>query len=150
MTIRLTMFSPEQRDRFISPHYMYTSAGDGKTLIVVSGVVVIDFKGETHRAWRRETFSLGIDIRGAIPANKALRLVNYVPFVTTNAVYNQAVANDSGHAVDAFRVLHPELIQGSLDLEADVAVRDSDAWLFRLGYHVMATADVIDEPPGPF
>ena len=147
MAISYTMTRPVDRSRFISPHHMYSLIGDGKILVALSGIVVIDFVGDGIMNWRKETYQLGIDIRGAVPPDKGIQLINYVPFATINAIYNSAVANDGGHAVDAFRIVSPETPKTTyLVLEVDVAVRDNDAWLSRVGYYLTATARIVDLP----
>ena len=48
--------------------------------------------------------------------------------LTPILIYNAGVSNESGHAVDAFRILNPEKLQhGGVTVQVDIAIRDTDA-----------------------
>jgi hypothetical protein len=75
------------------------------------------------------------------------------PFVTLNAIFNNGESIDSGFAVDTWRpnsfgtgtnVLTNRPV-GNLfsGVNADLAVRDADAWLFRLGYNITLIGKIV-------
>jgi hypothetical protein len=64
------------------------------------------------------------------------------PLVTLSAIFNQNVANNDGKAVNAFRPLPFSEELGDLSFDAALAVRDTDAFLNRVGYQVTAIASL--------
>lgn len=133
----LSMLRDSDRNRFKSVHHVHTRTGDGKELIVLTGVAVINFKWEGGSSWHREALDLGIDIRHILPDDKVLKLDFWAPFVTINAVFNRGESHNSGHAVDTFQIVNPRAEQNpQIVVRSHIAVRDSDAWLHRVAYNV--------------
>lgn len=96
---------------FVRHHWLHTKTGDGKELITVSGITAIHVKGQTHQRWYRETVNMNIDLTHMVPdwpledgssAKSWIKLTNWVPFVTINAIYDRAHSVDAGFAVDEF------------------------------------------------
>ena len=133
-------------------------------LLVLTGVVIVDLKGSSGATWRRETVSIRPDLNGplqfaigkhGIPtppgvngANfwTAFKVEQWAPFAALSSMFNQNQSINSGFAVDVWRpnpfgsgqdsfsnVPHTNLFNG---IQVDVAVRDSDAWLYRLSYNI--------------
>lgn len=143
MTINIDYFSDKDKGKYISRHWAYSKTGDGLESIVLSGVIIIDQKGESENTWKAEQVSFNLPIR--VPNGKAFKLKHWAPFITINSIYNKSVSNDSGHAVDGFRIINPENAQIEyITVQADIAIRDSDAWLYRLGYNVTLIGEYID------
>ncbi|MCB9503200.1 MAG: hypothetical protein H6696_14815 [Deferribacteres bacterium] len=162
---------------FVRHHWLHTKTGDGKELITVSGITAIHVKGQTHQRWYRETVNMNIDLTHMVPdwpledgssAKSWIKLTNWVPFVTINAIYDRAHSVDAGFAVDEFSLgvgrpiagtdipydfylpsMEPA-ISNSVDMRlvARIAVRDSDAYLYRIGYHVTLTGEFVQPYPG--
>jgi hypothetical protein len=129
-----------------------------KFLLVLSGVGIADFKGNSTSQWLHETFRVFPDLQGPLkyavnkyhiplPATEALnfQLEQWSPFAAMSSIFNQNVSNNSGFAVDAWRpnpfgsgtdavTNQPvgNLFNGVL---VDVAVRDTDAIMHRLSYN---------------
>ncbi|MBM6400811.1 hypothetical protein [Phycicoccus sonneratiae] len=125
--------------------------------LTLTGVVFCDVQGTSESAWRYETVSFTPDYTPALERAAAwmgaatggrtwlFELEQWAPHVTTATNFNRNVANNSGHGVDAWRpapfrtetdafgVERSHLFDGVL---ADVVVRDTDAIIHRLAYHV--------------
>ncbi|MCK6625802.1 MAG: hypothetical protein L6R45_11580 [Anaerolineae bacterium] len=150
-----SMENPNDRWRFVSPHHLQFRTPDNKEVIMLSGVVVVDFKGQSGESWRRESVFLEIGLRDVRPPDKLLRLYEWCVFVGPNAMYNANISNNSGYAVDAFSLVRsvngePQLIGdeiSSVMIQADLAARDSDAFLFRVGYQVTLKGEFVDPHP---
>jgi hypothetical protein len=71
----------------------------------------------------------------------AFVIEQWAPFATVNARFNANVANNDGTAADAFS-LDPSF---GATLHVDVAVRDTDAEIFRLGYQVSLYGRLLEE-----
>ena len=136
------------RDQFVTQHWVHTETADRLHLWTLTGVVVLHLKG-TGGDWRREQVNLGITVP-LIPEGRALRLRHWAPFVTINAVGNDKVAHDAGWALDWFRLANPgtPTLQ-QIVVETQVAVRDSDGWVYRVGYEVTLAGSFVEAPPGP-
>lgn len=141
-------------DRFVSRHWLFvpteraTQPPNGTSipyrgLIILSGVALVNLRGNSESNWLRERVTLNLNNDLASAINQApwrprsgyfwiFRIEQWVPFATVNARYNAHVANHDGSAVDTFRL---EPTRGAV-LHADVAVRDTDAYLYRMGYHL--------------
>lgn len=141
--------------------------------LVLSGVVLIDMKGVTPAQWRRETLLISPDLRAPIkfaaqrfgvplpPGNDSSYYANFqveqwAPFSTLSSVFNANQSVNSGFAVDAWR---PEPFFAATDLatnaqvsnlfagvQSDIAVRDSDAFLYRVGYHITLIGRIVFSP----
>jgi hypothetical protein len=135
------------------------SIEDQKWLMVLSGVANIDLRGNSSQ-WLRETFWLSPDIDA--PMNHAINLYNiptppgfrlrfqveqWVPHATPSSMFNKNHSVNSGFAVDVWR---PSPFQTDTDavtnvdfgnvftgVHVDTAVSDSDAFFYRLSYHVV-------------
>jgi hypothetical protein len=145
------------------------SIHDQKWLLVLSGVVIANFKGNSTSAWLRDTFTFLPDMAGpnnsgplnwaigrfSIPRppgtpgsdyNTVFSLEEWAPFASLSAVFNQGESIDSGFAVDVWRpnhfstgtdvVSHQPVSNVFTGVSVDAAVRDTDAWLYRLGYNI--------------
>jgi hypothetical protein len=143
-------------------------------LLVLTGVVIVDLKGNSAETWRRETVSIRPDLNGplqfainkfGIPTPPGTNGANYLtrfkveqwaPFAALSSVFNQNESNNSGFAVDVWRpnpfasaqdsfsnVPHTNLFSG---MQVDVAVRDSDAWLYRLSYEITLLGKIAFSP----
>jgi len=141
------------------------SIHDQKFLLVLSGVVMANLEGNSTSQWRQETVSFLPDMAGpqnSGPLNWAIgrfgipkppgnftvgfSLEEWAPFASLSSIYDQHQAIDAGFAVDVWRPTH--FAQGVdaftllpvnnifAGLNVDVAVRDTDAWLYRLGYNI--------------
>jgi hypothetical protein len=77
----------------------------------------------------------------------------WVPFVTPNAMFNESQAMNCGFAVDIWRPNHfgsgtdvltnlqvNNIFSG---INADLAVREKDAWLYRLGYSITLLGKIV-------
>jgi hypothetical protein len=156
------------------------SIHDQKWLLVLSGVVLADLKGDNSGDWNRETVSFTPDMAGpddpsatsgplnwaishySIPKPAGSAGAQYLirfsveawsPFVSLSAIFNQGQAMNGGFAVDAWRPNHfgsgtdavtnrpvSNLFAG---VNADLAVRDTDAWLYRLAYNITLIGKIV-------
>ncbi len=132
--------------------------------LVLSGVALLDMKGVNSAQWRHETLLLYPDLRGpakfvidnfGLPkpvgfdeqsVNSLFQVEQWAPFASLGSIYNANESIHSGFAVDAWR---PQPFGTATDLatntpisnlfsgiQADIAVRDSDAYFYRIGYHI--------------
>jgi hypothetical protein len=141
------------------------SIHDQKFLLVLSGVVMANLQGNSTSQWRQETVSFLPDMAGpgnSGPLNFAIgrfgipkppgnftvgfSLEGWAPYASLSSIYDAHQAIDAGFAVDVWRPTH--FAQGVdaftllpvnnifAGLNVDVAVRDTDAFLYRLGYNI--------------
>ena len=133
---------------FESQHFVHTETADRLHLWTLTGVVLLHLKG-TGRDWLRAQVNFGITVPD-IPPGAALRLVHWAPFVTINAIQNDDTSNWAGWAVDRFGIVDPGTpITGQVTVRTDVAVRDVDGYLLRLGYEVTLSGTFSDRPREP-
>jgi hypothetical protein len=141
-------------DRFTARHWMFIPnervtqppnppAVPYRGLIILTGIAIIDLQGASPASWRRERVILRLDRDFARAAALAPWAPNtpgnflvfqseqWAPFVTVNARYNRGPADNDGTAVDSFWL---DLSAGKAVINIDVAVRDVDAFIYRLGY----------------
>lgn len=153
MPLSYSMNYPEDEWRFISPHWTYARTADNKTIITLTGVVILHLKG-TGGSWLRDRVILGLRLPSHLfPAGQGLLVEYWAPFVTLNAISNKEHAVNAGWAIDAFGFhfdeRHPPnegYYMNSIPIWADLAVRDIDGYLLRLGYHVTVVG-VLGSPP---
>lgn len=153
---------------FSGQNWLITPLGgtgnDRKFLFMLSGIVVIDFKGNSGSAWRHETFSIRPDLINpltwAIDQNgitrppgtqgsnyyPAFQVEQWVPYGAPSSMFNKDQSINSGFAVDLWRpnpfatgrdpVSNAPVNQLFAGIQIDTAVRDTDAHLHRLSYQV--------------
>jgi hypothetical protein len=131
--------------RFTRKKWHHIKISENQELIGISGVAIIDFKGVSSN-WKKEKLNLLIRNPVWIPANKQFQVDQWTPFITLNAIYNRGHAVNAGWAVDDFggpgRV--KVLPRGHIPIWADIAIRDVDGMLFRIGYHLTLVGRLVD------
>jgi hypothetical protein len=135
-----------QPERFVSIHFIGIPLLNERVMITRSGIARVAFDGETSDDWRREELRILLNLRSAIrrvqprPPREGLewglRLEQWAPVAGPNAVFNANQSINAGYAVDTFRLDVPDEPKTFVPLEADLAVRDADARLIRVGYYV--------------
>ena len=140
-----------------------SSVNGQKWLLTLTGVALVDLKGASG-SWLRETVDVYPDLKGAmnhaisrhsVPRppgaegrdyNTAFQVEQWAPFASLGSVFDQDQSVNAGFAVDRWRpapfgsgkdVVTGESL-GNLfaAIRVDVAVRDIDAWLHRVNYHI--------------
>jgi hypothetical protein len=149
------------------------SIHDQKWLLVLSGVVIANQRGDNTGSWNHQTVSFTPDMAGpddptatSGPLNWAINqysiprppgvvgqdywvrfsLEEWSPFVSLGSVFDQAQSINAGFAVDGWRPNHFDTGTDALTnqsvnniftgVNADLAVSDTDAWIYRLGYNI--------------
>ena len=164
-------------------------------LLTLSGVGLVGLQGNSASEWLQETLLLEPTVldpmhyaiaHHAIPApsgtegdqySLAFQVEQLAPFASVSSMYNAGESINSGFAVDTWRPNHwgsgidafthqyvSTLFSG---LQVDVAVRDTDAYLYRVGYDIALLGKIvfvaaqeilfesnfdqtaIDQPPSP-
>ncbi|MFZ2050620.1 MAG: hypothetical protein WAU69_06780 [Solirubrobacteraceae bacterium] len=156
------------------------SIRDQKWLLILSGVVLANQRGDSSGAWNHQTVSFIPDMAGpddptatSGPLNWAITrygiprppgtvgqqylvrfsVEEWSPFVSLGSVFDQGPAVNAGFAVDDWRPNHFESGTDVLTNEtvnniftgvnADLAVNDTDAWIYRLGYNITLIGRIV-------
>lgn len=110
-----------------TPHETRTRTPDGRDLVFLTGTAVRHWRG-TGSAWIRDELW--------IPIGPYWRRIDSVaPIAALGAIANDSTAVDAGWATDGTRWAN---YNGRIVLIVNVAVRDSDGWLFRASYQATA------------
>jgi hypothetical protein len=144
---------------------------DQTFLLVLSGVAVIDLKGVSNAQWLQETFSIRPSLTEPLdyaiakygitrpPGDQGLtywtgfEVEQWAPYAGVSSMFNKGQSIDSGFAVNEWR-LNPFLTGANAltnaplgnvfaGVQVDVGVRDTDAWLHRVSYHVTAVGRIV-------
>jgi len=145
------------------------SISNQKWLLVLSGVALTDFKGNSTANWLGETLMIRPDV--SVPLNHVVdtysiprpdfnnpvrfQVEQGTPFAAISSIFNRNQSINSGFAVDVWR---PAPYGTAIDafsgatlnmlfsgIAVDVAVRDSDAWLHRASYHITLLGKIVFE-----
>jgi len=156
------------------------SIRDQKWLLVLSGVVLANQRGDNSGSWNNQTVSFIPDMAGpddptAIsgPLNWAIgqygiprppgtvgqqylvrfSVDEWSPFVSLGSVFDQGPSVNAGFAVNDWRPNHFESGTDVVTNEAvnniftgvnaDLAVNDTDAWIYRLGYNITLIGRIV-------
>jgi hypothetical protein len=159
------------------------SIHDQKWLLVLSGVVIADVKGDGPE-WDHQTVSFTPDMAGADapsstsgPLHWAIKrysipkpdgapgsqylirfsVESWAPCAALAAIYDKGQSNNAGFAVDTWRPNHfgsgTDVFSGQQvnnlfsGINVDVAVRDVDAWLYRLAYNISLVGRIVFVAP---
>jgi len=136
-------------EKFANPQWIVTSLPGGRQLLVLSGVVIIDFWSR-QPSWHRDSVTIypDKDLQSVIasaglppaPQGFAIRFLaeQYATFGGMSSIFDQDTAVNAGFAVDAFEPIFDAGTRLVSGIQLDIAVRDSDAALLRVGYHLTA------------
>jgi hypothetical protein len=144
---------------------------DQKWLLTLSGVALVGLRGNSEAEWLRDTLILQPTVldpmRYAIaihsiprPAGTegnqyslAFQVEQLAPFASISSIFNQGESLNSGFAVDVWRPNHYDtgmdafthqlVINLWTGLQVDVAVRDTDAYLYRVGYTIALLGRIV-------
>jgi len=149
------------------------SIHDQKFLLVLSGVVIANLEGNSTSQWLHETLSFLPDMAGpensgplnwaigrfGIPrptnpnVTAAFSLEEWAPFASLSSVFDQNQSINAGFAVDVWRPNHfitgtdafTHLPVGNIftGINVDVAVIDTDAWIYRVGYNITLLGKIV-------
>jgi hypothetical protein len=149
------------------------SIHDQSFLLVLSGVAIANLEGNSTSQWLYETLSFLPDLGGpqnSGPLNWAIgrfgipkppgqnfsigfSLEEWSPFVSLSSIFDQDQSINAGFAVDVWRPNHfatgtnafSHAPVGNLftGINVDVAVRDTDAWIYRVGYNVTLLGKIV-------
>jgi hypothetical protein len=144
-----------------------------KWLVVLTGVVNANLEGNSTSHWRNENLSFLPDMagpNGSGPLNWAigqygipkpagegykigLSVDEWAPFVSLSAIYDRAHSIDAGYAINVWRPNHfatgidalTDTPVGNLftGVNVDVGVRDTDAWILKLGYQITLRGRIV-------
>jgi len=140
---------------------------DQRWILVLTGVIEADLKGNSSHQWLHETLSFQPHLDG--PFNDARDLYNFPtppgsggvwfsveqwsPFASLSSIFDQDASDNAGFAVDVWRptpfgqvqdVLTGQLVGNIFNgIDVDVAVRDSDAWIYRVGYNITLVGKIV-------
>lgn len=82
---------------------------------------------------------LAIPIPG-LPQDQGLHIEQWAPLFTLSSIYNKDNSVNNGDAIDNFdladRELDPNFGNNPANFFADIAIRDSDAFIYRIGFNV--------------
>jgi hypothetical protein len=160
------------------------SIHDQKWLIVLSGVVIANQRGDNSGQWNYQTVSFIPDMSGpddpsatsgplnwaiskysiprppgAVGSDYTIRfsLEEWSPFVSLGSIFDQGQSINAGFAVDDWRPNHfdngTSVLTGQpvnnifTGVNADLAVQDSDAWLYRLSYNITLLGKIVFMAP---
>jgi hypothetical protein len=142
-----------------------------KWLLTLSGVAVVNVKGSSQQ-WDGSTLVLQPTVLDpmhfavttyGVPTPPGIEGSQYTlgfalepggaPFASLSSIFDQDESVNAGFAVDVWR---PHHFDSGIDtfshqpvgnlwtgLEVDVAVRDTDAWLFRVGYNIALLGKIV-------
>jgi hypothetical protein len=149
------------------------SIHDQSFVLVLSGVAIANLEGNSTSQWLHETLSFLPDMAGpqnSGPLNFAIArfgipkppgqnvtigfsLEEWAPFVSLSSIFDQDQSINAGFAVDVWRPNHFATGTNALThapvgnlftgVNVDVAVRDTDAWIFRIGYNVTLLGKIV-------
>lgn len=145
---------------------------DQQFLLVLSGVVMANLEGNSASQWLQETVSFLPDMAGpqnSGPLNWAISrfaiprppgnftvgfsLEEWAPLASLGSIFDQYQSINAGFAVDDWRPTHfatginalTNLPVGNIfaGIDVDVAISDTDAWIYRLGYNITLLGKIV-------
>jgi hypothetical protein len=141
-------------NQFSVQNYLTQPLGGNKFLISLSGVAFVELTGQQGSGWRREVVEMYVSliealrVTGRAPRqgyHLAFALQQWTSLVTPNAFTDLNQAVDFGVAVDQFGV---DWQQGaprtSIHVTINIAARDIDTVLHRIGYMLILIGDVVE------
>ncbi len=147
----------EHTDKITSRHWLRMPVPQsGIELFIFSGIAIFDKLKGTGSSWAGGDATIEAKYKEIIPQNKAIQPTNWTVDIHLASISNWDVAKNTGWAVNNYslrrfnnylgggKVVVPN---GSLVLDTKIAVRDIDAYIHRLSYHVTILGKVVDYKP---
>lgn len=144
------------------------SINDQKWQFVLTGVAIVDFIGNNANDWRRDTLLIPPDIIGSPlgfvlrhfgvsppggDGRPAFQLEQWAPFAAVSSSFSRETGTvDAGFAVDQWRphkFLSDVTVEGVQvnqlfnGIDVDLAVRNNQAVLHRVSYHITLIGRVV-------
>ncbi len=143
---------------------------DQRFLLILSGVAIVDVRGNSELTWLHETVSLRPALsdalnyavnRWSIPTPTSsygieFETEQWAPFVSLSSVYNQGESINSGFAVDSWglnpfgsgndAITNQPFDRLFAGIQVNIAVRDTDAWIYRLAYNIALVGRIVYVP----
>ena len=140
-------------DQFAVQNYLTQPLGGDKFLISLSGVAFVDLTGQQGPDWHRDIADMRLSLADALRItgrtprqgyHLEFALQQWTSLVTPNAFTDLNQAVNFGVAVDAFQVdWNQGRPQPSIRVTVNIAARDIDTFLHRIGYMLLLIGDVV-------
>lgn len=127
---------------FSSTHHMVTELPDGMRHWTLTGIADLsNMVNSTDAEWQRKWVLLTLQIPGA--GERFVRLQQWAPLVTLDAIRRDGNSADAGWAVESFHVMdgdlhqipaHPGALMRDVTIGCGIKVRGVDGYVLRLGY----------------
>jgi hypothetical protein len=141
-----TNFTQSDVDSF---HWLKFNGQNGEVLYALSGIILVNMAGASQD-WLGESITCKINIP-ELPAGSGLFIHYHTPFAALNSIFNAGQAVNGGHSVNNVDLVsvHPNGNYGSKEvtLALNLAVRDSDAYLLRVGFNIIMSGVLRPLPP---
>ncbi|EWT01606.1 hypothetical protein N865_09885 [Intrasporangium oryzae NRRL B-24470] len=142
-------------------------------LLVLTGVVDASIQGNSPHQWLHDTVSFLPDTisplnyaidhygipRPATSGSLAFSVDQWAPFASLSSIFDAGPSDNAGFAVDVWRPTSftevGDAVTGQVvgnifgGIDVDVAVRDSDAWIYRIGYSITLLGRIVFTPQIP-
>lgn len=140
----------------ISRHWLRMPAphsGEDYELFIFSGIGIFDGLKGTGSSWDGGDANIYADYTNVISKDQAILPRHWTVDVHLASIFNANVANNTGWSVNDFSLTRVTndlgggqvTVQGGiLVVKAGIAVRDIDAYIHRLSYHVTILGKVVD------
>lgn len=128
---------PVNLERIENPKEMIVGINgpDGaNTMLIYTGIAVFGFKGDADNQWKREILSFSVGRK--FTKKEFLKTISVS---SLSSLYNRGTWYNGGWSIDSFDSKWDEK-SGDVIVEANLAVRNKDAYLFRIGYQVTVLA----------
>jgi len=137
------------QEDIVSYHWVKFNGPSSEVLYALSGIILVNMKGNSQN-WLGNDIKCKMNIPD-LPAGQGIFIRYHAPFASLNSIYNQNQAINGGHAVDTCQLvdIHPNGNYGTkeLTLALKLAVRDTDAYLYRVGFNIIFTGFLRALPP---
>ena len=142
--------------RIVSRHWLRMPAPDAGAdfeLFIFTGIAVLSRTKGAGTSWEKGTVLINANYSNVVSRDHAIQPRHWTVDVHLASIFNADVANNTGWAIDAFSLdrrtnnlggRNVVVAHGMLQITTKVAVRDIDAYIHRLSYHVTILGKVAD------
>ena len=125
----------------------------GTELFIFTGIAIFDKLKGAGSDWDEGEVKIFADYSNVIDADKAILPQHWTVDIHLASIFNKNVAKNTGWSVNRFGLERVDnnlggpkvaATSGILRLKAAIAIRDIDAMIHRLSYHVTILGKVVD------
>lgn len=136
-------------DMLVGAGWVKADLGNGKWLYILQGIVIVNFESSSLTQWNYDDLKLTLylperpnwelvpNTHGNVWKECEINTEHFSGVMHLNSIANDSTATNAGWCIDSVGFPEwPHSNGGYVTVTAHIGARDTDGWLYRIGYNV--------------